>query len=442
MIATEETKDYVLQELTNIERIQEFQRKLYAKAKANPKYRFYSLYDKVYRMDILEEAYRRSKSNGGACGVDGETFEDIESNGRGEYLAVLQKEIREEQYKPKSVRRVYIPKANGKKRPLGIPTVRDRIVQTAFLIILEPIFESDFTETSFGFRPKKSAHGAVREIYKYLNWGCEEIYDVDLEKYFDTVEHWKLMKLLAQRISDGKILNVIKQWLSSGYIEDNQRRQSKRGTPQGGVISPLLANVYLNPVDKAFERKGIKNISKGSIHIVRYADDMIILAQKNLDKGIDLLEHYTKRLGLSINKEKTRRLNLKEDRKVEFLGFQFHKVTNRINKSRLILVSPSPNSQRRCREKIRKLINHKIPLKVQDQIENLNRFLMGWTNYFRLGNSSKALNQIDHYVNKRVRHLIQRHKGRSGYGWNEITSEDLYVRLGLFYNYKVQGLKL
>jgi group II intron reverse transcriptase/maturase len=434
-------KEYVLQELTHIEKLREFQRKLYDKAKANPKYRFYSLYDKTYRRDILEEAYRRVKANGGASGVDRETFEDIETNGRTEYLAILQKELKEEQYKPKPVKRVYIPKANGKKRPLGIPTIRDRIVQTAFLLILEPIFEADFTESNFGFRAKKSAHGAIREIYKYLNWGCEEIYDVDLEKYFDTVEHWKLMKLLARRISDGKILHVIKQWLSCGYIEDNQHHQSKRGTPQGGVISPLLANVYLNPIDKAFERNGIKTISKGSIHIVRYADDMIILAQKNLDIGIELLKYYTERLGLSLNEEKTRRLNLKEEKKVEFLGFQFQRVESRKTKDRLILVSPSPNSQKRCREKIRKLINHKLPVKVEDQIRNLNVFLEGWTNYFRLGNSSKALNQICHYVNKRVRRLIQRHKGRNGYGWNKITSADIYTRLGLFYNYKVQGLK-
>jgi len=288
-----------LQELTNIknfrlsggEKIQEFQRKLYEKAKANPKFRFYSLYDKVYRSDILEEAYRRVKANGGTCGVDEVTFEEIKIKGEIEYLAELQEELKEEQYKPKPVRRVYIPKANGKKRPLGIPTIRDRIVQMAFLMVLEPIFESDFSESSYGFRPNKSAHDAIREIYKYLNWGCEEIYDVDLEKYFDTVEHWKLMRMLARRISDGKILHVIKQWLSCGYVEDDQHRQSKRGTPQGGVISPLLANIYLHPVDKAFERGRIKNISKGSIHIVRYADDMVILAQKNREKGIEILEH-------------------------------------------------------------------------------------------------------------------------------------------------------
>jgi len=436
-----------LQELTNIEqsenrseKIREFQRKLNEKAKANPKFRFYSLYDKTYRMDILEAAYRRAKSNGGTSGVDGETFDEIESQGVAQYLAELQKELKEEQYKPKPVRRVYIPKANGKMRPLGIPTIKDRIVQTAFLIVLEPIFEADFAESSYGFRPEKSAHGAIREIYKYMNWGCEQIYDVDLEKYFDTVEHWKLMKLLAQRISDGKILHVIKQWLSSGYVEDNQHKQSRRGTPQGGVISPLLANVYLNPVDKAFERSKLGTIKEGSIHIVRYADDILILAMKNLSKGIQLLKHYTGRLGLKINEEKTRSLNLKEDKKVEFLGFQFHRVTNKMNKKRLILVSPSPKSQKRCRERIRQLINHSNPLKVKDQIENGNKYLTGWTGYYRLGNSGKSLKGICHYTNQRVRRLLQRHKGKNGYGWNRINSGQIYNNFGLFYNYKVLWL--
>src|ERR1035437_6518140 len=440
MSATKETKEYVLQELTNIEKIREFQRKLNEKAKANLKYRFYSLYDKTYRTDILEEAYRRVKANGGTSGVDRATIDDVESYGKAEYLAELQEELKEEQYKPRPVKRVYIPKANGKKRPLGIPTVRDRIVQTAFLIILEPIFEADFTESSYGFRPKKSAHGAIREIYKYLNWGCEEIYDVDLEKYFDTVEHWKLMRLLARRISDGKILHVIKQWLSCGYVEDDQHRQSKRGTPQGGVISPLLANIYLNPIDKAFERSKFGNISQGSIHIVRYADDMILLARHKLEKGIALLEHYTDRLGLTLNKEKTRKINFKEEKKVEFLGFQFHRVASWKNKDRMILVIPSPKSQKRCKENIRKLINHSMPLKVKDQIENLNSFLQGWTGYYQLGHSSKVLRDIRQYTNKRVRRLMQRNKGNSGYGWNKVSSVYLYGKMELFYDYKVLPL--
>ena len=426
--------------LTNIVGIQEFQRKLYEKAKSEKKYRFYSLYDKVYRTDILEEAYRKAKSNGGTCGVDGETFNDVEVKGRTEYLRELQMELKTEQYNPKPVLRVYIPKTNGNMRPLGIPTVKDRIVQTAFLMILEPIFEADFSDSSFGFRPKKSAHGAVREIHKYLNWGCEEIYDVDLEKYFDTVEHAKLLKLVALRVSDGKVLHVIKQWLSCGYVEDGQHKQSKLGTPQGGVISPLLANIYLNPVDQAFERKGLGERSKGSIHIVRYADDILILAQNNLESGINLLEHYVDRLGLSMNKSKTRKMNLSEDRKLEFLGFEFFRVTGWKTNKRQILVHPSPKSQKKCRENIRKIINHKIPLKVREQINNLNGYLTGWTNYFRLGSCSKELNRLKRYVDKRTRRLIQRHKGRSGYGWNKIDSKYLYGKLGLFNNYRVQSL--
>jgi RNA-directed DNA polymerase len=429
-----------LQELTNIEKIQEFQRKLYEKAKANPKYRFYSLYDKTYRMDILEEAYRRSRANGGVSGVDGENFEDIESKGIKSYLEVLQKELKEERYKPMPVRRVYIPKSNGKQRPLGIPTIRDRIVQTAFLMILEPIFEADFKDSSYGFRPKRSAHDAVREVYKYLNWGCVEVYDVDLEKYFETVEHWKLMKLLARRILDGKILRVIKQWLSCGYVEDGHHRQSKQGTPQGGVISPLLSNIYLNPVDTVFERRGIGIMREGSIHLVRYADDMLILAQKNLDKGIALLEYYMERLGLKINHEKTKRIRIDEGKSVDFLGFRFHNVRNKRTGKRLMLIYPSPNSQRRCREKIKRLVHHSIPLRLREQIENLNRYLEGWTNYFRIGNSSKVMGKLAQQINKRVRRVIQRRKGKRGHGWKKIDSEYVYGKLGLFYNYKVKWL--
>jgi RNA-directed DNA polymerase len=228
-----------LRELPHTGKLQEFQRKLHEKAKAKPKYRFYSLYDKTYRADVLAEAYRKAEANGGACGVDGETFEDVEKKGIDIYLAKLQLEMKERRYVPQPVRRVYIPKPNGKQRPLGIPTIRDRIVQTAFLLVLEPIFEADFTDSSYGFRPHKSAQDAIRELYKYLNWGCIEVYDVDLEKYFDTVDHSKLMKLVAKRISDGEILHIIRLWLNCGYVEEGQHRQSDRGTPQGGVISPL-----------------------------------------------------------------------------------------------------------------------------------------------------------------------------------------------------------
>jgi RNA-directed DNA polymerase len=429
-----------LRELPSTEWLREFQKKLHAKAKAEPKFRFYSLYDKTYRTDVLEEAYRKAKANGGAGGVDGETFQDVEKKGVTEYLAELQLEMKERRYVPQPVRRVYIPKPNGKQRPLGIPTIRDRIMQTAFLMILEPIFEADFADSSYGFRPEKSAHDAVREIAKYLNWGCVEVYDVDLERYFDTVDHGKLMKLIARRISDAQILHVIKQWLSCGYVEEDQHRQTTQGTPQGGVISPLLANIYLNPVDQAFERERLGNISKGSIHLVRYADDMVILAQKNLEKGITLLNHYRERLGLRLNEEKTRRLRLDIGNSVDFLGFRFHNVRSRKTGTRLILVYPSPRSQNRFRATVRRYIHHSIPLRVKDQVQNLNRYLRGWMGYFRLGNGSATFSKLIRFVNLRVRHVIWRRKGRRGYGWGKLTSEYLYGQLGLFYDYHVARL--
>ena len=435
---TKGTKERVLRELVNTAWLQEFRRKLYVKAKAEPKFRFYSLYDKTYRMDVLAEAWRKVKANGGTSGIDGETCEVIEEQGLDGYLAELQLEMQQERYQPQAVKRVYIPKANGKKRPLGIPTIRDRIVQTAFLLVLEPIFEADFAETSYGFRPEKSAHDAVREIYKYLNWGCEEVYDVDLEKYFDTVEHHKLMKLIARRIVDKQILHVIKLWLGCGYVEDGEHKQSKRGTPQGGVISPLLANIYLNPVDQAFKRNGLGAIRNGSIHLIRYADDMLVLAQRELETGINLLERYVERLGLRLNPEKTRELRMEQRASVDFLGFRFYRGKNRRTGKRLVLVSPSPTSRQRCREKVRKLIHHSIPLRAKDQVQSANRFLRGWVGYFRLGNSGAALKDVKEYVNKRVRRMIQRRRGNEGYGWGgRITSQYLYGTLGLYNEYRV-----
>jgi len=310
-------------------------------------------------------------------------------------------------------------------------------VQTAFLMILEPIFEADFADSSYGFRPEKSAHDAVREIAKFLNWGCVEVYDVDLEQYFDTVDHGKLMKLIARRISDAQILHVIKQWLSCGYVEENQHRQSTQGTPQGGVISPLLANIYLNPVDQAFKRERLDNISKGSIHLVRYADDMVILAQKNLETGITLLNHYTERLGLRLNEEKTRRLRLDIGNSVDFLGFRFHNVRSRKTGTRLILVYPSPRSQKRFRATVRKYVHHSIPLRVKDQVQNLNRYLRGWMGYYRLGHGSATFHDLAYFVEKRVRHVIWRRRGRRGYGWGTLSRPYLYGQLGLFTDYHV-----
>jgi group II intron reverse transcriptase/maturase len=292
-------------------------------------------------------------------------------------------------------------------------------------MILEPIFEADFADSSYGFRPEKSAHDAVREIYKYLNWGCVEVYDVDLEKYFDTVDHNKLMKLIARRIADKQILHVIHQWLSCGYIEE------------GGVISPLLANIYLNPVDHAFERRKLGAIKNGSIHLVRYADDMVILSQRKLETGMALLEEYIDRLGLCLNREKTCRVRLDEAQSMDFLGFQFYCAKSRKTNSRLMLVSPSKRSQQRFRDKVRTLVHHSLPLRVKEQVGNVNRYLRGWVEYFKLGHASDVFRDLAQFVNKRVRHVISRRKGRRGYGWNSVGSDYICGKLGLFHNYHV-----
>jgi len=430
---TKETKDSVLRKLTNTTKVRVFQRKLYRKAQAEPSFRFYSLYDKTYRMDILTEAYRRVKANGGSDGIDGVKIQDIEAEGIEQYLSALQDELRCRSYKPKRVRRIYIPKPNGKQRPLGIPTVRDRIVQTAFQIVLEPIFDADFCESSHGFRPKRGAHDAVREIYRHLKDGCTEVYDIDLEKYFDTVDHGKLMKLIARRVSDGEILRIIRQWLRSGYVEDGKFHNSNRGTPQGGVISPLLANIYLHPVDRAFERNTVGRL-------VRYADDMILLNRGSLNKGISLLEHYLGRLGLVLNEEKTKRISFRRGSQIEFLGFKFHQVRNRKTGGKYILVAPSKDSERRCRERIRQHLDYTLPVRTKEQVANVNRFLEGWTNYFRLGNASDSFRRLDNYVNERLRRIIRRRKKKRGHGWNTITSDYLYGSLGLFYKYHVTRL--
>ncbi|MBI1805525.1 MAG: group II intron reverse transcriptase/maturase, partial [Ignavibacteria bacterium] len=280
----------------------------------------------------------------------------------------------------------------------------------------------------------------IREIYKYLNWGCTEIYDVDLEQYFDTVDHWKLMKLIARRVVDKQILHVIDQWLSCGYVEDGRHWQSKKGTPQGGVISPLLANIYLNPVDQAFERSKLAAIKRGSIHLVRYADDMVILAQRNLKEGVDLLHKYTEGLGLRLNQEKTREVHMIEGASVDFLGFRFLYTRNRKTHTRLVLVYPSPKSQKRCREKLRTMVHHSIPLRLKDQIVKANRFLRGWVGYFRVGNAAATFRDINQFVNKRVRRVLQRRRGKCGFGWSCVSSQYIYGHLGLFYNYHVQRL--
>ena len=310
-------------QLSDEERIRDFQRNLYRKAKREPNFRFYVLYDKIRLSHFLREAYKRVKANGGSSGVDGVSFAEIEEYGVEKYLSEISARLKNESYKPLAVKRVYIPKANGQMRPLGIPTIKDRIVQMSCKLVIEPVYESDFEDSSYGFRPKRSAKGAITEIRNNLHQGKTEVFDADISKYFDTIPHDKLLKVAARRISDRKVIHLIKMWLKSPIDEEGKisgGKKNKLDTPQGGVISPLLANIYLHLLGGVVNNKEM--FKRIGMKIIRYADDFILMG-KHIPK--DMLEYITRileRMGLKLNKEKSRMINSKEE-SFNFLRFAF-----------------------------------------------------------------------------------------------------------------------
>jgi len=423
--------------LTTPEKIRSLQRKLYVKAKAEPAFRFYLLYDKIYRADILVHAYRLARANAGAPGVDGMTFDQIEAQGLEAWLAGLREDLVAKTYRPDPVRRVMIPKASGDgERPLGIATIRDRVVQTATKIVLEPIFEADFEDTAYGYRPRRGALAAVKEVHRHLVRGNTDVVDADLSRYFDTIPHSDLLKSVARRVVDRNVLRLIKMWLRAPVEErdaDGTRRMSggkgnKLGTPQGAVVSPLLANIYMNRFLKHFRQSGAADAFRA--HVVAYADDLVILSRGRAAEALTWMRDAMAKLGLTLNEAKT---SLKDARKerFDFLGYSFGPHWFKKNGKWYLGASPSKKSMQRFKAKVGDRL---VPANVrpwEDVRDELNSMLLGWSHYFSYGALTGAYKHVDWHVYQRVRDFLTRRHKVQGRGINRFSCDVVYGELGL-----------
>jgi RNA-directed DNA polymerase len=417
-------------------KIRTLQRKLYRKAKDEPNYRFYLLYDKIYGEDILAHAYDLAKANQGAPGVDGQTFAGIELWGREKWLAELRNELRSRSYQPQPVRRVMIPKPGGGERPLGIPSIRDRVVQTAAKLVLEPIFEADMEPNAYGYRPKRGALDAIRKVHELLRAGYTDVVDADLSKYFDTIPHCQLMHSVARRIVDRDVLRLVKMWLKAPVEERDEKgnrrmtggRRSSRGTPQGGVASPLLANLYMNRFLKYWRITGRGKAFQAQV--VNYADDFVILTHRHAAEARDWTRQVMLRLGLTLNDTKTK---LKEARteSFDFLGYVFGPHRYWKNGRRYLGASPSPKSVARMRQKVNNLLIPSNTGPWPEVRDRLNRLLHGWSNYFSYGTRARAYRAVDHHVADRVRSFLRRRRQAPGRGTRILADQVLFGPLGV-----------
>lgn len=416
------------------EKVRQLQNKLYLTAKKCSSRRFHALYDKVYREDVLVEAWKRVKANKGSSGVDGIRIEDIEAQGVNKYLSSIQGELKDGTYKPSPVKRVMIPKPDGSERPLGIPTVKDRIVQMATKIAIEPVFEADFKDCSYGFRPKKSARQALEVVRKACNNKGYYVVDADIEKFFDNVNQEKLMVLVEQRISDRRIQKLIRQWLKSGVLYGNILEISELGTSQGSVISPLLANIYLNTLDRLWEKYGLTHGI-----LVRYADDSVIICKnkKSAKHARNLLQYIMGKLDLKLHPVKTKIVCMWDGKEgFDFLGMHHRRMTSETRQGQKFKETyqyPNKKAMRKMKRAIKSNVNSRMLLVAmeEDLIKNLNPKITGWRNYYRTKTSNKWLQSIDWYItctftrwyNKK--HQRRNHMSKVGYVRNRIYEKGL-----------------